>query len=212
MQLSPPTVIHTLYGVWVVRNLPDQLQSTKKHFVPPSLYFSRFLGLSISDMEMRLGNFLISWSDKQLGSRCTQKENTNISWITLSFPKYRSSYTMSMSVKELTILVWESCRYMLVHCGLPILYMTWLCKCFSSVSKLFVRFLSRQWTSGRNGGFSSVTPWLPVNKDHQNAKWNVQDAAKNENSTLNLVKTMAELKNRWLNDQTPNWCPNCSTA
>ena len=55
---------------------------------------------------------------------------------------------------------------------------------------------SFQWTSGTNGGFSSASSWLPISRDHLNPKWNVKDAAKDENSTLNLVKNMAEEKAR----------------
>ena len=51
-----------------------------------------------------------------------------------------------------------------------------------------------QWTSGDFGGFSSATPWLPIGRDHLNPKWNVKDAARDENSTLNLIKNMAEAK------------------
>ena len=57
-------------------------------------------------------------------------------------------------------------------------------------------FFLPQWSPNRFGGFSSAKPWLPVSRDHLNPKWNVKDATKDENSTLNLIKNMADEKGR----------------
>lgn len=48
------------------------------------------------------------------------------------------------------------------------------------------------WNSGKNGGFTEGTPWLPVNPDHK--KINVEKEREDKNSLLSFYKKMIALK------------------
>ncbi len=49
-----------------------------------------------------------------------------------------------------------------------------------------------QWTDQPHAGFSTVPPWLPVNKDYRT--YNVQHEAKEPNSLLNLYKKLLDFR------------------
>jgi oligo-1,6-glucosidase len=49
-----------------------------------------------------------------------------------------------------------------------------------------------QWNNAVNAGFSTATPWLPVNKNY--ADVNVEAQEKNPNSTLNYFRKMIQLR------------------
>ena len=48
------------------------------------------------------------------------------------------------------------------------------------------------WTSGANGGFSDVTPWMKPHPEF--ARFNAEDEAKDENSVLSYYKQMVKLR------------------
>jgi glycosidase len=48
------------------------------------------------------------------------------------------------------------------------------------------------WTSGANGGFSDVTPWMKPHPEF--ARFNAEDEAKDENSVLSYYKQMVSLR------------------
>ena len=48
------------------------------------------------------------------------------------------------------------------------------------------------WNSGKNGGFTEGTPWLPVNPDHKEI--NVEKERDDKNSLLSFYKKMVALK------------------
>ncbi len=48
------------------------------------------------------------------------------------------------------------------------------------------------WTSGKNGGFSEVTPWRKCHNDY--ASFNAEDEAKDEHSVLNFYKEMVKIR------------------
>ena len=66
---------------------------------------------------------------------------------------------------------------------------------FMEAQKITARDNSRtpmQWDNTANGGFSSGTPWLPVNKNR--TEINVDASEKNQNSTLNYFRKLINLR------------------
>ena len=62
-----------------------------------------------------------------------------------------------------------------------------------------------QWTSGRNAGFSTVTPWLPVNRDY--SEINVAVESNDPSSILFFYKKLIRLRNNTATLQCGNWVP-----
>lgn len=53
-----------------------------------------------------------------------------------------------------------------------------------------------QWTSGENGGFSTGTPWLRVNKNKEYI--NAEDSVKDPNSIFNFYRQLIEIKKNYI--------------
>jgi alpha-glucosidase len=62
-----------------------------------------------------------------------------------------------------------------------------------------------QWNSGLNAGFSSFTPWLPVNQDY--SKFNVESESKDPDSILTLYKKLISFRNNSETLQSGDWIP-----
>jgi alpha-glucosidase len=62
-----------------------------------------------------------------------------------------------------------------------------------------------QWNSGINAGFSSFTPWLPVNQDY--SELNVQVESEDKDSVLTLYRKLVRLRNDTPALQSGDWVP-----
>jgi alpha-glucosidase len=62
-----------------------------------------------------------------------------------------------------------------------------------------------QWNSGKNGGFSTVKPWLPANAD--NMQRNVEIQEKEESSLLNFYRILIKIRKENLPLQQGQWVP-----